>query len=95
MARPLAIDVGRDDSLYVDQIEQPIEIIRSTASSGPPDQMRVGSEFLANVLPLPDGRMLLQARTAGRDRLMLMEQGKDPVPFITGTQEETRLLLLW
>jgi len=89
-ARPLAIDIGKDDSLYVDQIEQPFEIIRSSGSSGSLDQMRVGSEFLPLVLPLPDGRMLLQARTAGRDRLMRMEQGKDPVPFIAGTQEETR-----
>jgi len=39
-------------------------------------------------LPLPDGRVLVNTRIGGRDRIMLAALGKDVAPFID-TQEQT------
>lgn len=39
-------------------------------------------------LPLPDGRVLLAGRIVGRDRVLVMAPGRDPVPFVA-TDEET------
>ena len=89
-ARPLAIDVGPDGSLYVDQIEQPVEVFRLAPGADSLERWPVGSFIRGNYLiTLPDGRVLLNARTGGLDRIMITSPGIDPVPFFQ-TQEETR-----
>lgn len=41
------------------------------------------------MLPLPDGRLLVPMRTAGRTQVMVLGSGRDPVPFVQ-TMDETR-----
>src|SRR4030095_3331814 len=44
----------------------------------------------SQALPLPDGRALVNARTGGQDQLLLMQPGKELVPFVE-TQDETSM----
>ena len=86
---PLFLDVGPDGSLYVDQIGQPADLLRFTPASGALERIPLPSAIRGDwMLPLPDGRVLVAGRIVGRDRVMVMAPGKDPVPFVA-TDEET------
>ncbi len=90
---PLFLDIGPDGSLYVDQIDQPADLLRFSPASGALERIPLSSvSALQTVqsipLPLPDGRVLLTGRIVGRDRVLVMAPGKDPVPFVA-TDEET------
>jgi serine/threonine protein kinase len=84
------LDVGADGSLYLDQWDRPDEILRLSSPHGPVEHLGV-VPFIPGVqaLPLPDGKILVNSRAGGRDRLMLMAPGKEPVPFIAETRDET------
>ena len=90
--QPLYLDIGPDGSLYVDQIDQPANLLRFAPASGALERIPLPSvtanATVQSTLPLPDGRVLLTGRVVGRDRVLVMAPGKDPVPFV-GTDEET------
>ena len=89
--RPVEIDASPDGSLFVDQLDQPAEIFRFAPSSHALERMPMPATLTlegAAALPFPDGRLLLGTRTLGRDRLVVMAPGKEPVPFID-TDEDT------
>ena len=86
------IDAGRDGSLYLDHAERSAEVLRVSPEGGAPERIGTmvpynGSE--SQVLPLLDGRFLMNSQIGGRDHLLLLKsQGSDPSPFLD-TQEET------
>ena len=89
---PFSMDAGSDGSLYLDQTDRSSEVLRFAATGGAieriaasPSYQRLGTGV---ALLLPDGRVLLPSRTAGRDRLQVTAPGKDPAPFLD-TREET------
>ena len=86
--QPLYLDSGPDGSLYVDQFDQPTDLLRFSPASGSLERIPLPSGIMESTLPLPDGRVLLTGRIGGRDRVMEMAPGKDPVPFVA-TDEET------
>ena len=84
-------DMGSDGSLYLDQWDRPAEVLRVSPDGGTPEHVAmVTSNPTAppQALPLPDGRLVYNSHIAGRDRLLLITSGKEPVPFVE-TQEET------
>ncbi len=85
-------DVGADGSLYLDQIERPAEVLRFPASGGDPERLAVSDNLLyadLAALPFPDGRVLLPSQAAGRDRLLVVTPGKEPVPFLDTPEESS------
>jgi eukaryotic-like serine/threonine-protein kinase len=87
--RPLGLDISIDGSLYIDQVEQSTEVFSYSPGSGALERMPVPAvNDYAPVVPLPDGRVLIAAKVAGRDRILVLAKGKDPSPFLD-TQEET------
>jgi eukaryotic-like serine/threonine-protein kinase len=93
---PQWLDMGPDGSLYVDQIEQPADLLRFAPASGAVERIPlpggVGSATGTSsdsMLPLPDGRVLLASRIVGRNRILVMAAGKDPVPFVATDEEAT------
>jgi len=82
------MDVGPDESLYVDQMDRPGEVMRFSASGGATERIAVAqAPGIPVVLPLPEGRVLFSARVGGKDQLLVAGPGKDPVPLVD-TQEE-------
>ncbi|MBZ5538575.1 MAG: serine/threonine-protein kinase [Acidobacteriia bacterium] len=84
------IDVGSDGSLYLDQIDRVGEVLRYSSSGGVPEKVAtvVGSSGDGRgALVLPDGRVLVPSRLAGRDRLLLVAPGKDPVPMFDAVED--------
>jgi hypothetical protein len=91
---PYFLDIGSDGSIFLDLWDRPPEVLRVPPEGG--DPKKIGDlppypDFPGSqALPLPDGRFLINSRTGGRDRLLLMQQGKELVPFVE-TQEETSM----
>ena len=87
--RPLGLDMSSDGTVYIDQVEQSTEVFSYSPGSGSLERMPVPAvNDYAPVLPLPDGRVLISAKVAGRDRILVLAKGKDPSPFLD-IQEET------
>ena len=92
-----SIDTGADGSIYVDQVERPVDVVRFSAQGGRTQKIATLAGFEAPGSPtlddesfavLADGRAVVTQGTGGRLQLMLLEAGKDPVPFIN-TAEAT------
>ena len=86
---PLGIDVASDGTLYLDQVDQPTEILRIDPGAGDVERFPLSMDF-RNVLPLPGDRFLLAPRIGTRDRLMVVAPPGAPVPFLVDTDEEAR-----
>ena len=89
--RPLKIDTGSDGAVYVDLLEQPTEILISDATARDAERMvisNVSATTIARPLPLPDGRIPMTMRIAGRNRVTAVTRGGPHVPLLE-TQEET------
>ncbi|HUF70532.1 MAG TPA: protein kinase, partial [Longimicrobiales bacterium] len=84
--RPLFIDVGSDGSLYLDQIDQPTEILRIETDTGAIDRLPLASDQ-EWIQPLPDDRFLLASNEGEQDRLMVVARGGSPVPFLNIDEE--------
>jgi predicted Ser/Thr protein kinase len=83
-------DAGPDGALYIDQLERPVSLLRFSASGG--HAVELGHYPLhdddAQFAVLGDGRAVWKEQVAGRDRLVIVAEGKEPVP-LSGTDEET------
>lgn len=90
------MDSAPDGSLYLDQIDRPIHVLRfrpegghvevvsSIATSGVAGFFGDSHTFAV----LPDGRAVVPETLGGRERLALVQDGKDPVALVN-TVEET------
>jgi hypothetical protein len=83
-----ALDAGLDGSIYVDQLERPVELLRFSSQGGRSEKISTllpyeapGSSWFADqgFAVLPDGRAVLAQATNGRMRLVAVETGKYPV----------------
>jgi eukaryotic-like serine/threonine-protein kinase len=85
--QPWGIDIAPDGSIYIDQVERPIDVLRFSANGGAPERV---AGALAGVRPvqLSDGRILVSVSVSGRDVLMASKPGNTPTPFVQ-TEDET------
>jgi serine/threonine protein kinase len=88
---PLSIDVGADGSIYLDQPDTRLEVVRTAVNGAVIEHLvksTVPPEYCSAVLSLPDGRVLFPAKVFGREKLLVASVGKEPKPF-AGTMEES------
>jgi Tol biopolymer transport system component len=84
------LDTSPDGAIYMDEWDEPVHILRSSASGGtatviytfPGQRVRKHTPLF-----LPDGRVVVETHRAGRERMMLVEQGKEAVPLVSTTEE--------
>jgi eukaryotic-like serine/threonine-protein kinase len=84
------VDAGGNQSLFLDLVDRPYELVSLSPGGGPSTRI---AAFPTGVTPdqillLPDGRTVTPAYVSGNVRLMAVEKGKNPVPFVK-TPEET------
>ena len=85
---PWYLDVGVDGSLYLEQIDQPCEVLRIPASGGVPERVAASPAFrFGSIAELPGGRVLAPAMMAGRARIMVAGGGREPTPLVDTTEE--------
>ena len=90
-AAPWSLDTAPDGSLYVDQVDRPMDILKIPRSGGTPEvqaSLEFYSQQLAPPVEFPDQRFALPALISGRPRLLLGKPGGSFVPLLE-TNEET------
>jgi len=90
---PWYMDMGKDGSLYLDQIERPHELLRFPVTGGPPEVLASSDTYVlpeqyGDPVETSDGRFLLDSEFSGRGRLLIGKAGEDFVPLLD-TSEET------
>jgi hypothetical protein len=90
-----SIDPAGDGSIYLDQVERPADVVRFSAQGGHADKLATLPDYEGPASPslddenfavLPDGRAVVTQDIRGRLQLVLIEAGKDPVPFLNTTE---------
>ncbi len=80
LSRPY-FDVSPDGAIYVSLMERPVEVLRFRDAGGLVERVAAVPGLAgANAVALPDGRVLIGARTA--PRVLVAAAGKDPVAFV-------------
>jgi hypothetical protein len=84
-------DTAVDGSVYVDEVNRPVSLVRFSQKGGHAVELARYPEldgFFVQFAALPDGRVVWKQQVAGRNRLVIVEEGKDPVP-LSGAADET------
>ena len=83
------LDCAADGSIYVDALNYRRIISSIPSAGGRPTRIVAvpAGPFLDSFASLPDGRAVLGQRAAGRDRLVVLQSGKDPASVVTTTEE--------
>jgi hypothetical protein len=88
---PWVMDAGPDGSLYLDQVERPLELLRFPITGGTPEVVASSEAYSAEFMQpveFPDGRFLLPSLPAGHARLLVGKPGGNFFPLVD-TAEET------
>ncbi|MBV9083234.1 MAG: protein kinase [Acidobacteriaceae bacterium] len=83
-----AMDAGVDGSVYVDQDDEPVELVRFAARGGHVQRIAAVQPYIPWSLVLSDGRLVFEQVSGARSRLALLETGKLPTSLLN-TSEET------
>jgi Tol biopolymer transport system component len=90
---PWYMDMAKDSTLYVDQIDRPRQILRFPVTGGQPEVLASSDTFASSgnytdPVQTADGRLLLDTQFSGRGRLMIGKPGEDFLPLLD-TNEKT------
>ncbi len=90
---PWIMDAGPDGSIYLDQVDRPLQVLRFPPSGGTPEVLATTESRaldLSAPVEFPDGRLLLPTLISGRSRLLVGKAGGNFFPLVD-TAEETHL----
>ena len=76
------VSVATDGSMYLDQMNYPVELIRYHPRTGGLERTPVPASFRYGAFPLPDGRVLGIQRSGGRSRVVAYTPDGDPTDFL-------------
>ena len=90
---PWTMDAGPDGSIYLDQWNRPLQILRFSTSGGAPEVLGSSPVYSAGIsspVQFSDGRLLFPSRVSGVPRLLVGQPGGAFFP-LSDTPEETHL----
>lgn len=86
---PDLIDAGPDGSLYMDDYSRPLDVLLFPATGGVPERLvelrQAGSYH--RIAVLRDARVVVSSLVGGREQLLAVEKGRDPVPVVHSSEE--------
>ena len=87
---PWYLDVDAAGRLYLEQIDQPCEVLRFQAAGGAPERIAASPAFrFGAIAELPGAQVLVPAVLAGRARILVAGPGREPAPLVDTTEETT------
>src|SRR5438876_4622983 len=90
---PWIMDAGPDGSVYLDQVDRPVQVLHFPPSGGTPEVLATTESRaldLSAPVEFPDGRFLVPTLLSGRSRLSIGKPGGNFFPLVD-TAEETHL----
>jgi hypothetical protein len=85
---PWYLDVAVDGSLYLEQIDQPCEVLRFPVHGGTPERLAASPAFrFGSIAEFAGGTVVVPAILAGRSRIMKAAPGAEPAPLIDSEDE--------
>jgi Tol biopolymer transport system component len=96
---PWLMDAGPNGSLYLDQVERPLEVLRFPVTGGLPEIVASSETYstesgLMEPVEFPDGRFLLPTALSDRARLLIGKPGGNFFPLVDSTEETGPLAAL-
>jgi eukaryotic-like serine/threonine-protein kinase len=85
---PWYLDVGPDESIYLDQVGRPYSILRFSVEGGIPEESPALTIDSQQVLPLADGRVVLSTRR-GKSQVVIGHPGFELRALLQTTEETT------
>ncbi|MFP5230856.1 MAG: protein kinase domain-containing protein [Acidobacteriota bacterium] len=90
---PWYIDAAKDGSIYLDQVDRPHQVLRFSLRGGVPQVLASSDSYVPagdymEPVEVTDGRLLLDTRFSGRERLLMGRPGGEFLPLLD-TAEET------
>jgi hypothetical protein len=85
------LDASLDGSVYTSMMDRPSDLVRFSLDGTRSEKFAsfpLVPEDADIITVLPDGRAVVAVRASGQNRLMVVQQGKDPAPLVN-TIEET------
>ena len=87
-SKPWYLNEAGDGTLYVEFLDNPVELLRFPQTGGTPDRLAsVGRNFFMHPVQLPDGRVLLPSLSSGRRRLLIASPGEPLHPFFDSSEQ--------
>src|SRR5439155_25663535 len=87
---PIVMDAGPAGSIYLDQVDRNIQVLRFPASGGAPELLATaevrGTDFSSPV-EFPDGRILLPTLISGHSQLLIGKPSRNFFPLVDTTEE--------
>jgi len=84
------LDTDSDGNVYASATEGNGEVVRySPTAAGAEVMAGVNGSEGAEIVSLPDGRAIVTVPGLGRNRLMALADGKNPVPLVATTEESS------
>jgi eukaryotic-like serine/threonine-protein kinase len=90
---PWSLDAARDGSVYVDQVDRPLQVLKFPSNGGTPEVLESLESYPVTAqntgsVEFSDGRVILPALISGKARLLLGQPGGNFIPLLQ-TNEET------
>jgi eukaryotic-like serine/threonine-protein kinase len=82
-AVPLAMSVGPDGSIFLDQHSRPVELIRYAPATSRLQRTPAPQMFVIGAFPLPDGRVLALQRSGGASSVAAFAEDQSPTAFVS------------
>jgi hypothetical protein len=82
------VDVGPDESIYLDQVGRPYSILRFSVEGGRAEESPALTIESQQVLPLADGRVILSTRR-GKSQVLIGRPGSELRPLLQTSEETT------
>jgi len=87
---PWLMDCGPDGSIYIDQVERPLQLLEFPVSGGAPEVIAASETYppaLMQPVAFPDGSILLPALLSGHARLLLGKPNGNFFPLVDAAEE--------
>ena len=91
-APPRFLDAGTDGSIYMDQVDDRLEVVRTSVAGTPVERLvksTIAPQYCSDVMGLSDGRVVFPTQVAGQARLLVTSPGREPKPFVGVTEESS------
>jgi hypothetical protein len=85
-SRPSSIAASRDAGLFVNTLDNPVDVLRFPPSGGVPERLAGAGNLVMSPVQLPDGRIVVPSLISARRRLLIASAGGNLQPLVESNE---------